>query len=189
MAWQTLRYQLTSSIDMLLHNGQMANPLNKYAKLMKQISSKRAKTDADYEAMARIEFLASLYLNADGPIIPAEVLDAVLVNGAKKSKEGMTAKSGAFCLEHARLEYDGPRTADELWADERFRHVALVRVGNARVARTRPCFTQWSAVVSVNIENTIVNPVRVDDWFTIAGTQVGIGDWRPQHGRFQAKRL
>ena len=57
MAWQTLRYQLTSSSDMLLHNGQMANPLNKWAKLMKQISSKRAKTDADYEEMARIEFL------------------------------------------------------------------------------------------------------------------------------------
>lgn len=189
MAWQTLKYQLTSSSDLLFHNGQMANPLNKWAKLMKQISSKRAKTDADYEEMAHIEFLASLYMAADGPVIPAEVLDAVLVNGAKKSKEGMTAKSGAFCLEHARLDYDGPRTAEELWADERFRHVALVRVGQARVARTRPYFTAWSAIVSVNIETTIVNPARVDDWMTIAGTQVGIGDWRPQHGRFQANRL
>lgn len=189
MAWQTLRYQLTSSSDMLMHNGRMANPTDKFAKALKQISSKRAKTDADHEEMARIEFLASLYMAADGPVIPAEVLDAVLVNGAKKSKEGMTAKSGAFCLEHARLEYDGPRTADALWADERFRHVALVRVGTAKVVRTRPIFTEWTAIVSVNIENTIVNPARVDDWFSIAGTQVGIGDWRPQHGRFQAIRL
>jgi len=189
MAWQTLKYKLTSSADLIMHNGQMANPLNKWAKLMKQISSKRAKTDADFEEMARIEFLASLYMAADGPVLPANVLDATLVNGAKKSKEGMIAKSGAFCLEHARLEYEGPRTAEELWADERFRHTALVRVGNAKVVRCRPVFNEWSAVVSVNIENTIVNPARVDDWWAVAGTQVGIGDWRPQHGRFQAQRL
>lgn len=189
MAWQTLKYQLTSSAPLLMHNGQMANPLNKFAKLMKQTSSKRAKTDADYEEMARIEFMASLYMSADGPIIPASVLDAVLVNGAKKSKEGMSAKSGAFCLEHARLDYDGPRTVEELWVLEEFRQVDLVRVGTARVARTRPVFNVWGAIVSVNIETGIVNPARVDDWFTVAGTQVGIGDWRPQHGRFTAQRL
>ena len=189
MAWQTLKYKLTSSADLIMHNGQMANPLNKWAKLMKQISSKRAKTDADFEEMARIEFLASLYMAADGPILPSYVLDATLINGAKKSKEGMSAKSGAFCLEHARLEYDGPRTADELWADERFRHVALVRVGTAKVVRTRPVFNEWSAVVSVNIETGIVNPARVDDWWAAAGTQVGLCDWRPQHGRFTAVRI
>ena len=191
MAWQTLRYQLNSAQNcpLLMHNGQMANPLNKFAKLMKQTSSKRAKTDADYEEMAHIEFIASLYMDANGPIIPAHVMDSMLVNGAKKSKEGMSAKSGAFCLEHARLDYDGPRTAEELWAIEDFRFVALVRVGTARVARTRPIFNTWAAIVSVNIETTIVNPARVDDWMTIAGTQVGLGDWRPQHGRFTAKRL
>lgn len=189
MAWQTLQYRLSSSAPLLMHNGQMANPVNRWAKLMKQISSKRAKTDADYEEMARIEFLASLYMAADGPVIPSFVLDATLVNGAKKSKEGMSAKSGAFCLDNARLEYDGPRTADELWQVEQFRHVALVRVGTARVARTRPVFAEWSAVVSVNIETGIVNPARVDDWFAVAGTQVGIGDWRPQHGRFTAIRI
>lgn len=189
MAWQTLRYQLNSSAPLLMHNGQMANPLNKFAKLMKQTSSKRAKTDADYEEMAHIEFIASLYMAPDGPIIPSFVMDSMLVNGAKKSKEGMSAKSGAFCLEHARLDYDGPRLAEELWAIEDFRHVALVRVGTARVARTRPVFNTWSSIVSVNIETSIVNPARVDDWMTIAGTQVGIGDWRPQHGRFTARRL
>ncbi len=172
-----------------MHNGQMANPLNKWAKLMKQVSSKRAKTDADYEEMARIEFLASLYMAVDGPVVPANVIDAMLVNAAKKSKEGTLAKSGAFCLDHARLDYEGPRTANDLWADESFRHVALVRVGMARVARTRPVFNVWSAIVSVNIEPALVNPTRVDDWMVVAGQQVGIGDWRPQYGRFQALRL
>src|SRR5262245_43664191 len=138
MAWQTLKYQLQSSAPLLMHNGQMANPTNMYAKMLKQVSSKRAKTDADYEEMARIEFMASLYMGEHGPIIPSYVIAPMLVAAAKKSKEGPAAKSGAFCLEHAMLDYDGPRIDQELWSDERFRHVALVRVGNARVARTRP---------------------------------------------------
>ncbi len=189
MAWQVLRYQLTSSARMLMHNGQTADPLNKFSRAIKQVSSKRTKTDADYEEMARLEFLAGLYMAPDGPVIPSYLFDALIVNGAKKSKEGVMAKSSVFCLNHARLEYDGPRTADELWADERFRFAAIVRVGTARVSRTRPVFDPWSCVVELNVETTLVNPARVDEWLTVAGTQVGIGDWRPQNGRFTAKRL
>jgi hypothetical protein len=189
MAWQTVSYKLTSTTTLLMHNGQMADPLNKWAKLMKQISSKRAKTDADYEELARLEFMAGLYLSPDGPILPSNVIDSMVVTAAKKSKEGQFAKSGVFCLKHARLEYDGPRTANELWADEQFRHVALVRVQTSRVARTRPKFDNWQAIVELNSEPSIVNPTRIDDWMTIAGTQVGLCDWRPQHGRFGAQRV
>jgi hypothetical protein len=189
MAWQQVTYRLISSCPMIQHNGQTADPLNKWAKLIKQISSKRTKTDADYEEMARLEFLAALYLNEQGPIIPAYVIDSLVINGAKKSKEGMIAKSGCFCLEHACLEYNGPRTAAELWECEEYRFSAIVKVGTARVSRMRPIFRNWSAAVTLNIEDTTVNVARVDDWLTVAGTQVGIGDWRPQYGRFTAQRL
>ena len=189
MAWQEMKYKLTGSAPLIMHNGQTADPTNKWSKLMKQISSKRAKTDADYEELARLEFMAGLYLDENGPVIPAYVVDAVIINGAKKSKEGMTAKTGCFCTEHAKLEYAGPRTPDELWADERFRMSAIVRVMNARVSRTRPVFQEWSAVITLNIENTVANVARVDQWLVDAGTLVGIGDWRPQHGRFTVERL
>lgn len=189
MAWITLKYKLTSSAPLIMHNGQTADPLNKWAKLLKAISSKRTKTEADYEEMARIEFLAGLYLDKDGPILPAHVLDSLIVNGAKKSKEGMTAKSGCFCLEHAKLEYEGPRDANELYADDNFRFSALVRVSMARVARMRPIFREWTAVITLNVEDTLVNPSQVDKWLNDAGAQVGICDWRPQYGRFTAERL
>lgn len=156
---------------------------------MKQISGKRQKTDADHLEMARIEFLASLYLSADGPIIPASNIDAMLVNAAKKSKEGQSAKSAVFCIKHAQMIYDGPRSADELWEDERFRDRSPVRVQNARVMRTRPKFDQWSAVVELSYEPTLINVARIDDWMLVAGTQIGLGDWRPQHGRFDAERV
>lgn len=189
MAWQTLRYKLTSSAPLLMHNGQTADPLNKWAKALKKVSSKRAKTDSDYEEMARIEFLAGLYLSPEGPVIPSYVFDSMLINAAKKSKEGMLAKSSAFCLEHARLEYDGPRDANEMWECGNFRHVSIVKVGMARVARTRPVFNDWSCIMTVNVETSLINPERVDEWMRVAGTQVGLGDWRPQHGRFTAMRL
>lgn len=189
MAWQSVTFRLKSIAPMLMHNGQTADPLNRWAKLLKQVSSKRAKTDADYEEMARIEFYAGLYMGEHGPIIPAHVIDAMTINAAKKSKEGMLAKSGVFCLDHARLEYDGPCTPEELWANERFHFSSIVRVGTARVARMRPIFREWEANVTLNVEASVVNPARLTDWMLAAGTQVGLGDWRPQYGRFQATRL
>lgn len=189
MAWQTLSYQLTSACPMIVHNGQTANPTNRWSKAMKAVSGKRSKTDADYEELARLEFLAGLYMGPNGPIIPATNIDAMVINAAKKLKEGMIAKSGVFCLSPSDMEYEGPRTAEGLWLDERFRFVALVRVSTARVARTRPIFNEWSAVVKLNIEDTAVNATRVDQWMSIAGLQVGLGDWRPQYGRFSAERI
>lgn len=187
--WQPLKYELTSSAPLIMHNGQTADPLNKWAKSMKLISSKRGKTDADFEELARIEFMAGLYLNEDGPILPSYLIDAMVINGAKKSKEGTLAKSSCFCLEHASLMYDGPRTAAELWDDEYFRFSKLVRIRNVRVVRMRPIFNEWSAIITLNIEDTLVNPSRIDEWLTAAGIQVGLCDWRPQYGRFTAARL
>lgn len=189
MAWQVLSYKLISSAPLLMHNGQTADPLNKWARALKKISSKRVKTDADYEEMARIEFMAGLYLAPDGPVVPSYVFDSMLVSAAKKSKEGPLAKSSTFCLNHARLDYDGPREADTLWQEERFRFSAIVRIGTARVARMRPRFDQWSCAMEVNVETSLVNPSRIDEWMQVAGTQIGLGDWRPQHGRFTAERL
>lgn len=189
MAWQEVTYRLTSDAALLMHNGQTADPTNKFAKMLKQVSSKRVKTDADYEEMARIEFLASVYMDPNGPVLPPNMIDALVVAAAKKSKEGQVAKSGCFCLNVASLEYDGPRTVEELWADEEFRFSAIVRVGTARIARMRPIFKTWSANVRLNIEPTLVNIARVDEWMRVAGSQIGVGDWRPQYGRFTAVRL
>lgn len=189
MAWEVVTYKLSSSAPLILHSGQTADPLNKWAKAIKLISGKRKKTDADYLEMARLEFFAGLYMDKDGPILPSMVIDALIVNSAKKSRDGMTAKSGVFCLEHARLEYDGPRTAEELWADESFHFSALVRVGTARVARMRPNFRDWLANVTVNFETSLVNPKQIYEWLVTGGTQVGLCDWRPQYGRFTVSKV
>ena len=80
--------------QILLHNGQTADPRNRYAKDMKAISSKRKKVDADFDQMARIEWFAGLYVGdyqKDGntyatTTIPAHVIEGTIIGGAKKSK-------------------------------------------------------------------------------------------------------
>lgn len=139
--------------------------------------------------MARLEFLAGLYLDESGPVLPAYMIEAAILGGAKKSKEGQVSKSGCFCLEHAKLEYEGARTANELWGNEQFRFSSIVRVQSSRVSRMRPIFREWSAVITLNIEDTLINPAQVDRWLAAAGSQVGLGDWRPQYGRFFCERL
>lgn len=189
MAWKEITYRLKSSAPLIQHNGQLADPTNKWSKLIKQISGKRNKTDADFEEMAHLEFLGSLYLGETGPVIPQHVADGVMIRGAMKFKKGPAAKSGCFCLMLPELEYEGPRSAEELWEDERFHFAALVRVGQARVMRMRPIFREWGAVITLTFEDTICNPAEIGEWLVKAGTDVGLGDWRPQYGRFTVEKL
>ena len=58
-------------------------------------------TDPDFDKLAKIEFFAGLYLSPDGPVIPNTVIDSMVVNAAKKLREGPAAKSGRFCFEAA----------------------------------------------------------------------------------------
>jgi hypothetical protein len=189
MSYHRLNFRLTGVSPLVMHNGRLANPLDPMAKALKAVSGKRAKTDADFEEMARIEFLGGLYVGDDGPCIPGELIEALLIAAAKKSKRGPQAKAGLLSDGNHRLSYDGPREAAELWADAKFRLVAGVRVGQARVMRTRPVFRDWSAEIFVDYLPGQLNPAEVAEMVRTAGEIVGLGDWRPRFGRFTAERL
>ena len=160
--------------------------MNVFSKALKAITGKRAKTDADYEEMARIEFLGGLYMGKDGPVIPPQNIRGMLIRAARKRKEGKLAEAGIFILDNSPLEYDGPRDADGLWEEESFRDRQIVVVGRNRVARTRPIFNEWEAKVKVTYDDDVLNESQLDEWFQIAGSIIGHGDYRPQYGRFEA---
>lgn len=188
MAWKSLLFRLTGDAPLLMHNGELANPLSVHSKQMKQITSKKKKTDADHERLAEIEFKASLYIDEDsGPVIPARNVEASIYEAAKVTKEGKLAKSVCFVKKNAVLQYEGPRDADSLWQEESFRCCAGVKVGQSRVMRTRPIFKDWSTVIEVQFEDSVINSSQVIQWVETAGTRVGFGDWRPQNGRFTAE--
>lgn len=190
---KTATFLLTGVNGMVMHNGHLADPSNSYAKQLKEFTSKRKKVESDFLAMSEIEFKGSLYLYENGNslevVIPSDVAEASFVNGAKKSKEGMIAKTAIFVNEHTPLMYDGPKDPNELWEDKRFVFVKAVKVGQAKIMRTRAFFKDWQINVKIEFNPDLANIGQVERWVKDAGQQVGIGSWRPRHGRFTSEKI
>jgi hypothetical protein len=176
--------QITSVAPLILHNGQLADPLNYYAKEMKKIAGKRHKTEADLEELARLEWHGSLYVSAGQVCIPGELLEAHLVEAARKLRKGQQAKAGLFCDGTFHLVYPGPTELHALWADETFRLSTGVRVQRSRLIRTRPIFPTWRLAAEVLYNPSQLNLSEIQEFFRIGGEQIGLGDWRPRFGRY-----
>ncbi|MEM8610395.1 MAG: hypothetical protein AAGF93_00140 [Cyanobacteria bacterium P01_H01_bin.105] len=169
-----------------MHNGQTADPLNRYSKALKVISGKRGKTDADFEEMAKIEWYASLYVSDGKIVIPDTVLEATFLAGARKSKLGKQAEAGLFVNGHATLAFDGDDLSiDELFERDENRHCCAVRVQRNKVMRTRSIFKNWATVVDIRFDDNLLNESQVVRAAEDAGQQAGLCDWRPKFGRFE----
>lgn len=184
------KFQVTiAGESMLMHNGALADPLSEYAKLLKAETSKRKKSDDDHEEIARIEFQGGLYFDEKlGPVIPGHMLDAVIVNGAKKKRLGTIFESCVRTTQEVyKLDYKGPRDRDGLWADPRFRDRRGCGVQTARVIRTRPKFREWSVTFDVSLIPCELNKGNIEQAIVDAGIYYGIGDFRPRFGLFSLK--
>lgn len=184
-AYQELSFKIIGVSPLLMHNGQLVDPLNPHSRSIAEITKKRKKTDADHEEMGRREFFGGLYVSGGEPCIPAEMLEAALIRGAMKEKRGPAAKAGILIEDNARLEYDGPRDPKALWEDTHFKFRVAAKVGQVKVMRTRPRFDGWAASMKIKFLPTLLNAREIRDFLITAGEQIGIGDWRPRFGRFQ----
>ena len=185
MAYKKLNFKITGVAPLLMHNGQLADPANDFSKKMRKVSSKRDKTDADFEELARLEWYGSLYLDDGKPCLPGEILEAAFVGAAKKQKKGKQAQAGIFCPGSYPLIYDGSRKPEELWEDPKYRYKVGARVQQNRVMRTRPIFREWSCKIQVQYDDSLLNEEEVKHIVTVTGEIVGVGDWRPKYGRFK----
>lgn len=185
---EELKVQIIGESPLMMHNAQMANPRNEYAKAMKEISSKRKKTEEDLEELARIEWLGGLYLYEGKPAIPADVILATLINAGKKNKLGKQIALSVFeASPWYPLLYDGPKDIDKLYEDGRFQDYRSVRVQMSRVMRSRPIFREWGLAAAVKVNTNLINISDVIEAFHIAGEQIGFLDYRPRYGRFRVE--
>lgn len=185
---KTITTTWTGIRPLIVHNGQLADPLNKHSRLLKEITKKKKKTDTDYEDMARVEFEGGLYWDSKhGPVMPAACLDATILGGARKTKIGKDVQAAVFVsTEVVPIEYDGPRTIDGLWKQrEKFVMRNLCKVGQAKVMRTRPMFpTGWKLTFDLEFDDSIVNEGDLMRALVDAGALCGLCEWRPRFGRF-----
>src|SRR5688572_28760874 len=111
MNYETSKFRIRGVVPLVMHNGQLADPLNSYTKELKKVSGKRSKTEADHEQMGKLEWYGSLYLHNGAPCLPGEVIEAAFIEAAKKGKRGPQAKAGVISDGFWPIEYDGPKTA------------------------------------------------------------------------------
>lgn len=181
-----LSFKIQGVIDLIVHNGQTADPLNPAAKALKEISGKKDKTDADYNQMAEIEWQAGLYLNAkEQPIMPGMCIEAMIVSAAKVQRDGLKAKCGIMVPEDALIIHDGPKTLKGLHDNPRFWDKRAVKIKANKVMRTRPVFPIWAMEFDVHYDTAIFNPDKIRQFLEIAGKRIGMGDFRPRFGRFE----
>lgn len=179
------KYTVKGTSAMLMHNAQLANPLNEWSRAVKKISGKRKKTDEDYIEMARLEFMGGLYWDGKRFAIPSSNWESAITEGAKKVKMGKTVKSAIFIHDDAPLTFDGPKTPDTRWAEPACRDQRSAKVGTSRVIRTRPLFSGWECEVTIMFDPELIDREALDSIIEIVGRQIGIGDYRPKFGRFE----
>lgn len=179
---------LTGTAALLMHNSRLSNPLDPAAKALKAATSKRTKTDEDHEAVAKAEFIGGLYYEPNvGPYVPGDNIWRCLQDAAKKSKRGTAVKEGLLITSDINaISYKGPREAEALWEDLNFRLIASVKVTTSRIMRTRPMFREWSLVAEGCYDETILDFAEIQGFADLAGQIIGLGDWRPRYGRFDA---
>ena len=187
MKAQSIRLRLFGTRRLIMHSGRLADPLDPITKELARLTSKRAKTEADHEEIARVEWNGGLWLDGGRPCIPLTALTATFVQAAKSRRRTMQAEAGLIVDHNAVLRHEGPQDLDELWQDKRFRLREGVNVHGARTMRTRPVFNDWSVEFTVQYLPTLLDRDEVFETYQIAGFTRGLGDWRPQNGTFEAE--
>lgn len=183
------RLTLTGTAPLLMHNARLADPLDPVTKALKKVTGKRQKTDDDHEEIARLEHAGSLYLDPDaGPYLPGQNVERALVDAARITKQGVKVQRGVFITTDINpLGYRGPRDADGLWADENYRHMASVKVQQARTMRCRPMFREWTVEADGILDPSVLDLEVLETIAVTGGQMIGLGDWRPRFGRFVAE--
>ncbi len=183
---------------LLMHNERLADPIDPYTRWLAELTGKRKKTERDHEEIGRREYIGGGYWMVDegitgkqsGPYIPTWNVIRCLQAGATRFKLGKHVVRGLVPKsEETPLIYDGPTDVDELWKTGLFHSRKGVGVGQSRVIRTRPCFSEWKVEVELELDLTILDPETVDYIALSAGKYEGLGDARPRFGRFHGSAV
>lgn len=186
---KTIQIRWNGLTPLLMHSAVGVNPTHPLTIACSKITSKRKKTEEDQIELLRLKWLLAMYHDPDiGPFVPAENIVATIREAAKKTKRGKDTKVGIFVgPDRIPLIYDGPRDADALYADERFRDVRDGCIGQARVLISRPRFNHWAVEFSLEYDPALFDDETILTILDTAGKYIGLCDYRPRYGRFESQ--
>lgn len=193
----TLHCHIRGVVPCLMSNGQMADPTSYWAQTTKDIRGEKKRgatfTQEQAERYNKSLFIGQLYLkdakNLAVPYWPAENVEAMIRSGAKKSRAGQQALIGVTVVDDFPLIYDGPKTAEGLWEDERFVFYSRVHGSTGTTTNCRCRFQQWEFKFDVMLDTRMADPSTLRKWLDDAAWQVGLSAWSPKYGRFEVVSL
>ena len=204
MALRTLNITIKGTSALMTHNGNMADPLNPIVQSLKKISSKRTKVERDHLLMSQLELLGGVYpehdlTNEEDPgfivsddkveltgnwgncMVPEHVIEATIINGAKKRRKGTAFKAGMRVTSPSFIMVnEQPITVEEVFKNRKYKLTSRVNVNNSAIMRTRPLFPNWHINFDCLLDDEVVNMNDLQEALEDAGRLVGLGDWRPR---------
>jgi len=187
----TLTVQLVGTKPMLLHNGRLANPLDPYTRDLAAISKKRNKTDDDRLNMMSIEARGSCYETKDGLLaFPTANVWRSIYDAAKAYKLGVAVKRSLhFDDVNVPLYVDGSSVDPDKWLSyPETIDYRPVKVGTSKTMRARPLVPAgWVTTHRFGLNEKEIDADSLVPVLHRAGSIIGVGDWRPTYGTFDAK--
>lgn len=158
------------------------------ARELKKYTSKKKKTEEDLVKISDLEWESGAYWKDGlGLYIPAENVEATIVNGAKANKKGKDIQKYCAVTDlYIPFNYGENLTKEELIANYEYRDTRIMTVMRSRVTRTRPRFDQWKITFYMQYDEQMIDLETIVNALEYAGQYVGLCDSRPKYGKFVA---
>ena len=183
---KTLRVTWKGISPLIMHSCQCVNPLHPIAKELKKYTSKKNKTDEDLTTISDLEWEAGAYWKDGlGLYIPAENVEATIINGAKVNKKGKDVQKYVDVVDlYIPLDYGENLSKEELIQNYEYRDTRIMTVMKSKILRTRPRFDQWVIEFNLRYNEEKINIDTIINAMEYAGLYVGLCDSRPKYGKF-----
>ena len=201
MKIRTLKLEIKGTSPLIIHNGAGANPIDprempdflqkkfdckRYIEAIKPLSSKKKKSETDFENLALLGFYSSLYLNDKGQIIiPAECFLAQIIKQSMDLRKGPLFKKAVTVPKDSVLEFENKsKPLKSLF--EKHRYDSIVRIASAKTPRTRAIFNKWSFKIEIEFISDLLSKQDLIEVIDL-GKFSGFLARRPQYGRYTYK--
>jgi len=185
---KNLKVTWKGTTPLIMHSCQCVNPLHPIAKELKKYTSKKKKTEEDLIKISDLEWEAGAYWKDGlGLYIPAENVEATLINGAKANRKGSDIEKYCDVTDlYIPFDYGENLTKEELVQNYEYRDTRAMTVMRNKIMRTRPRFDQWNIVFNLRYDDTKIDIDTIVNAMEYAGQYVGLCDSRPKYGKFVA---
>ena len=185
---RTLNITWKGVTPLIMHSCKCVNPLHPLSVEMKKYTSKRKKTEEDLIKISDLEWEAGAYWKDGlGLYIPAENVEATIINGGKAFKKGTDIQKYCTVKDlYIPFSYGENLTKEELIQNYEYRDTRPMNVQRAKVMRTRPRFDQWQINFNMIYDDQKIDLETIKNALEYAGAYVGLCDSRPKYGKFVA---